>query len=184
MSEEQKPQRPRTIPKTGSLLPIEDELAFTSNKCSKNARKIKSLKSGFGFEMWHEKHYAIRMQFGDNDGIRKGIDAHNIESLIIRSLRHIMAYSAILKTFAPINCESKMDRAERIVLQEESDDGMLNVVVEIHLISPEMFEITVITAICKEDYVLSDGQFGIEMIDNESVIRQMVRGAVKEIHNL
>jgi hypothetical protein len=184
MTDEQESIWPKITPKQGSLLPIKDPLAYTENRCSKNAKKIKTLKSSVSFEMWHEKHYAIRMQFGDNDGKREGIDAHIIEALISRSLKHILAYSSIIKTFAPVNYSNVSERSERIVLKEESEHGMLNVAIEIHLISPEVYEITVLTAMCSDTYKLSDGQFAIQLTGNESVIMQYSRGATKQIHNL
>jgi len=163
---------------------IEDELAFTKNKCSENARKIKSVNPSLIFEVWFDKHYQIRKQFGDENGERVGIDWENVESLVLNSLKHLVAYSSILKTFTFINHELHGGRANRIILQEYIDEGKLNIVIEAHLIDIETYEITVKTAMCTETFAISDGQFALEIVDNESILRKMERGQLKEIYTL
>jgi hypothetical protein len=160
---------------------IEDELAYTRNKCSENARKIESINPNLIFEVWFDKHYQIRKQFGDENGAREGIDSKNVKSLVLSSMRYLVAYSSILKTFTFINHEMNVGRANRIILQEYIDEGKLNVVIEAHLIDVKTYEITVKTAMCSDTFSINDGQFALEVIDNESILRKMERGQLKEV---
>jgi hypothetical protein len=176
--------RKRIPIKSFLLSPIEDKMAYSKNKCSDNARRINSIKPNLIFEVWFDKHYQIRQQFGDDKGIREGIDAVKVESLVTRSMRHLIAYSSILKNFTFINYELNGERANRIILQESTEDGMLNVVIEAHLIDPTTYEITVKTAMREDSFKISDGQFALEIIDNESILKRMERGHIKEICHL
>jgi hypothetical protein len=99
-------------------------------------------------------------------------------------MKHLIAYSSILKTFTFINHELHGGRANRIVLQEETVDGKLNIVIEAHIVDVDTYEITVITAMCEEFFFISDGQFVVEISDNESVLKKNERGQVKEVYNL
>ena len=71
------------------LLPVEDELAYTRNRCTEKARKINSINYNLVFEIWFDQHYQIRLQFGDENGIRSGIDAQKVESLVLRSMKPV-----------------------------------------------------------------------------------------------
>ena len=166
------------------LSPIEDKMAYSKNRCSDNARQINSIKPNLIFEVWFDKHYLIRRQFGDDKGIREGIDAAKVESLVTRSIEHLVAYSSILKNFTFINYELNGERANRIVLQESTEDGMLNVVIEVHLINSTTYEITVKTAMREDSFKISDSQFALEIIDNESILKRMEKGHIKEICHL
>ena len=166
------------------LQPIEDELSYTRNKCSERARRVKTMKPNVKFDIWFDQHYQIRKQFGDESGARPGIDSEKVESLVLKSMEHLLAYSAILKNFTFINHQPNGNRANRVVLQEATEDGRLNVVIEAHLIEIGTYEITVKTAMCNDGFTLSDNQFAIEIIDNESIMKKMENGKVKEIYNL
>jgi hypothetical protein len=166
------------------LLPVEDELAYTRNKCTEKARKINSINHNLVFEIWFDQHYQIRLQFGDENGLRPGIDAIKVESLVLRSMKHLVAFSSLLKTFTFINHNLNGGRANRIVLQELTDEGKLNVVIEVHLIDLNTFEITVKTAMCIDTFKIGDGQFIVEIIENESILKMLENGKIKEIYNL
>jgi hypothetical protein len=166
------------------LLPVEEELAYTRNRCSKKARKINSIHHNLVFEIWFDQHYQIRLQFGDENGMRPGIDSIKVESLVLRSMKHLVAYSSLMKIFTFINHDLNGDRANRIVLQELTDEGKLNVVIEAHLIDLNTFEITVKTAMCIDTFNLYEGQFAIEIINNESILKKFENGKIKEIYNL
>lgn len=74
-------KRPRI--KIEGLMPvIADELEFTKNRCSANARKTGVDVLNLEFEVWFDKHYFVREQHGDEDGKREGIDFNAIKSLI------------------------------------------------------------------------------------------------------
>ena len=176
----------KRIPYHGlKLLPLKDETAFTKNKCSERARKIKSITPNLVFDVWFDQHYQIRQQFGDDNGLREGIDSEKVESLVLRSMKYLIAYSSILKSFNFIN--HTLDggsRANRVILQESTAGELLNVVIEAHLIEIDKYEITVKTAMCSNSFKLSDGQFAMEVIDNESILKRMERGQVREVYTL
>jgi hypothetical protein len=175
-------QRKKIPSNNQRLLPVEDELAFTRNRCSKKARKINSIHHNLVFEIWFDQHYQIRLQFGDENGMRPGIDAKKVESLVLRSMKHLVAYSSLLKTFTFINHDLNGGRANRIVLQEPTDEGKLNVVIEAHLINLDTYEITVKTAMCIDTFRISEGQFILEVIENESILKKLDNGKIKEIY--
>jgi hypothetical protein len=178
-------RKPRKrIPYRKSGQPIEDEMAYIQNKCSERARKINSVNPKLIFDIWFDQHYQIRQQFGDDNGIREGIDPQTVESLVLKSMKHLIAYSSVLKSFTFTNHELNSERACRIVLQEPTNDQRLNVVIEAHLISVDQYEITVKTAMRNDAFKLSDGQFALEIFDNESVLKKMERGVLKEVYNL
>ena len=175
----------KRIPVRRNLLPpVEDKKEYIKNKCSDRARKVKEIYPDIIFEVWFDQHYQIRQQFGDEDGLRKGIDTASVESLVLRSMKHLVAYSSILHSFVFINHANKDSRAQRIVLQESTEEGILNVVIEAHLVEIDIYEITVKTAMRNDNFKISDGQFALEIIDNESVLKRMERGKLKEIYAL
>jgi hypothetical protein len=177
-------KRPRILYNPTRLPVIEDEMAYIKNKSSENAKRIKSINSNLVFDVWIDKHYQIRRQFGDEAGARDGIDIDKVEALILKSIKHLVAYGSILKTFTFVNHNLTGGRANRIVLQEETENGKLNVVIEGHFIDVDTCEITVITAMRADDFKLGDGQFSVEIFGNESVLKRMEKGSVKEIYNL
>jgi hypothetical protein len=176
--------RKRIPVKKDLLAPIEDDQAYIKNKCSERAKKINAIYPDIVFEVWFDQHYQIRQQFGDDNGFRKGIDAASVESLVLRSMKHLVAYSAILNSFTFINHAPKDQRAQRIVLQEDTENGTLNVVIEAHLIEIDIYEITVKTAMQNDAFKISDGQFAVEIVDNESVLKRMERGRLREVYSL
>jgi hypothetical protein len=179
------PGKRKRIPyKKGNLLPIEDEMVFIKNKCSERARKVNSIKPNLVFEVWFDQHYHIRHQIGDANGIREGIDPKKVELLILKSMKYLIAYSSFLKTFSFINHNLNGGRSNRIVLQQSTNEGILNVVIEAHLVNVDNYEITVKTAMRIDSFMLSDGQFALEIFDNESVLKRMERGSVREVYNL
>lgn len=176
--------RKRIPYKSARLSPVEDEMAYTKNKCSERARKINSINPNLIFDVWFDQHLHIRQQFGDNNGLREGIDSKRVESLVLKSMKHLIAYSSLLKVFTFINHELKGERANRIVLQEPTDEGRLNIVIEAHLINLDTYEITVKTAMRNDSFKISDGQFALEIFENESVLKRMERGKTIEIYKL
>jgi hypothetical protein len=176
--------RKRIPYKSARLSQIEDELAYTKNKCSERARKINSINPNLVFDVWFDQHYQIRHQFGDDSGAREGIESKKVESLVLKSMNYLIAYSSFLKIFSFINHDSNGGRANRIVLQEPTDEGILNVVIEAHLIDCDIYEITVKTAMRNDAFKISDGQFALEIFDNESVLKRMERGRMIEVYRL
>lgn len=170
------------IPYNPKRLPaINDELAFIKNRSSDFAKRIKSLDSHFIFDVWIDKHYELRRQFGDAAGFREGIDIDKVQALVNKSIKHLVGYATILKTFTFVNHNLGNGRATRVVLQERTENGMLNVVIEGHFIKMDMCEITVITAMCSDEFRLSDGQFALEIFGNASILKRLEKGKVREV---
>ena len=176
--------RKRIPYKTSRLSPIQDEKVFTKNKCSERARKINAVNPNLVFQVWFDQHLQIRQQFGDDNGLREGIDSKKVELLVLKSMEHLIAYASFLKSFIFTNYNLNGDRANRIVLQEPTDEGRLNVVIEVHLIDQNTYEITVKTAMRNDSFKISDGQFALEIFENESVLKRMERGKMIEIYSL
>ena len=181
--ERKEPRKRIPYEKKDSQQPVEDLQAFVENKCSLRARKIRTINPHLGVNLWFDQHYQLRTQFGDDQGARIGIDAERVESLVNRSMLHLFTHGAILKSFSFIN-EGLGTRNERVVLQEETLDGLLNVVVEIHLLEVGVFEVTVKTAMCSENFSMSDGQYALQLTGSESILKRMERGILKDIHNI
>ena len=166
------------------LLPVEDPAAYIQNKCSERARKVNTIQPNFNFNIWFDQHYQHRTQFGDDNGKREGIDSERVQSLVNKAMDHLVTYSTFLKTFAFVNHVQTSGRNERVVLQEETQHGLLNVVIEVHLIEVGIYEVTVKTAMCIKDFAISDGQYVLQLIDNESILKRKERGVLREICSL
>lgn len=165
---------------------IEDEMAFVANKSSSNARIITTIDERIGVKIWFDKHYLDRHQHGDERGKRIGIDTSTVESLVINCIKHLLLYGSYVKNFTFLNNGKPISgRSLRVVCQQETKDGKLNVIIEAHFISLYEYEITVITAICKEDFEISDGQYAIELTGKDnSTLRFNSRGRINEVFSI
>jgi len=181
-STNQRPKRKRIPVQKPSGTIIDDPLEFKQNKCSVKAKKIFTEKENITIELWFDKHYHDRNQHGDDLGKRDGIDNDSVTNLVKRSFRHMVLYSTLVKGFAFLNRNHQPhERPLRIVLQEETDYGLLNVVIEVHFLDLCLFEITVKTAMCKDDYQLSDNQFAIQLDGEGSILKKCDLKRVTEI---
>jgi len=178
--------RPRIKSKVNEPMPVVDALAFVKNKSSENARPIEMLVEGINIEIWHDKHYAIRQQFGDENGRREGIEQEIVMKLIRGAVKHLFYYSFKVKFFSFISDEGQHLRYPRIILQKEDLDGiLLNVAIELHCISLDKYEITVFTAMKKDDFKMSQGQFAIQLYGNsESELKKFENGKLLTISNI
>lgn len=52
---------------------------FVQNKCSEYARRILTILENVEIEIYFDKHYFIRMQHGDENGKRSGIDFESVK---------------------------------------------------------------------------------------------------------
>lgn len=147
---------------------IEDELAFIKNKCSDQARKILINFEEVQVELWFDKHYFNRHQHGDADGKREGIDPKTVETLVQKSLRHLLFYGSTVQGFKFVNYSSLP--AARIILQETSGDSKLNVVIEAHFLNLCHYEVTVKTAMCTDDFRVAMGQYCLELQGDNSIL--------------
>lgn len=162
---------------------IIDEKAFIQNSCSSNAKKIYVFDESLKIEIWVDKHYESRVYHGSDDGTeREGIGYDKIEPLIIKSFKHLLYYSLKHKNFVFINHPPNKVHNIRLVLKELLNvSEYLNVVVEYHFVDLKTIELTIVTALKKENYIMSVGQFGIKFDNGYSELIQQPAGAVEII---
>jgi hypothetical protein len=163
-----------------------NSLAFTKNRSSDYARRVFIHAEDLEFHIWFDKHYYFREEHGDENGKREGIGKEAIQELIIKSTKHLIYYSLKIKSFVFINFSSDlMGRSERIVLQNNFHDApKLNVIAEYHYLDANRFEVTVKTAIRKDDFYFSDGQYLVEIYDDDkSALHKKELNKIKIISN-
>jgi hypothetical protein len=166
-----KAKRKRTRIKKETEFLIDDD-AYIQNSCSKSAKKIETTVFDSSLELWIDKHYSSRVQFGDDNGAREGIEIEDVQTLIKKAFRHLVYYSLKHKEFVFVNHPPQKTRNIRIVLKELFPmRSTLNVVVEFHFVSLELIEATVKTAMANENFDQSDGQYSIEFSDQESELK-------------
>lgn len=173
-------QNPNAVPA------IVDELEFGKNMCSQNARKIGEQVEKTTVGLWIDKHYHIRVQHGDESGKREGIETEKVYEIVQESLKHLSVYSAIVKNFTFLNHNLPPgDRAVRVICQKCFDGNKTNVTIEGHFVSLNDIEITIVTAIQKNDYQPSDGQYAIELLGGgNSVLLHCSKQKITEISNI
>lgn len=153
---------------------ILDELAFSENKGSKNARRITNKTEQLHFEIWFDKHYIDRASLGNDDGTkRKGIDETIIKKLIYDSFFHLIHYSLTLKGFSFVNFNGANNHTHRLVIQQDNDTETLNIAVGFYYVSDNKYEFTVFTAMVVDDFRISDGQFALLIDNNGSTLKKM-----------
>lgn len=159
-----------------------DSLAFTTNNCSQNARMVCTNTESLRFDIWFDKHYYIREQHGDENGKRDGIDPATVRKLIDLSATHLIFYAVKLRKFSFANFDVA-HRPERIILTMQCENiPDLNIVTEYHYIDSNRFEVTVKTALRKDDFYFSDGDFQVIIYeDGTSSLFSKERGKVKMI---
>ncbi len=159
-----------------------DELEFSESKGSKKARKIIEKTEQVHIEVWFDKHYINRIQFGDDDGNkREGIDTKIIEKLVTDSLTHLIHYSFKIKNFSFLNVNNQDLRTLRVVLQRETENGLLNVAVGFHHIENNKYEVTVYTAMVEDEFRISDGQYVVLINERNSSLFKMENRKLKEV---
>ena len=159
-----------------------DAEAFVQNRCSDYTKWILTSLEHISIEIYFDKHYFVRLQYGDADGKRIGIDFEDVKKLVIEASRHLFLHASKVRTFSFVNFEA-VDRRNRIVLTKMFEDELkLNIVVEYHFLDMNRYEVTLITAIRNEDFYFSDGSFqlGIQ-VDGSSSVYRNEKGKVKLI---
>lgn len=150
---------------------IVDELAYTANKSSKNARKVFDKTEHIEIEIWCDKHYYSRANIGDTRGKREGIEENVIKDLVVKSIPHLMYYLFKVVGFKFVNYDGGT-RNIRLVLQEIKKIGTLNVVVEFHHLEHNKYEVTVVTAMREDNFKISVGQNVLELEGDISHLRK------------
>lgn len=168
-------KRKRIIKKPEELDVVYDDESYTSNACSDNAKFKNTFNENLEIEFWIDKHYSYR------EMEREGIGIEVVEALVKKSFIHILYYSS-KHNFIFVNHPPKKQRGIRFVIQHIfPKKEKLNIVVEYHFLKLNLLEITVITALCKDDYYLFDGQYAIEFHEDESVLYFNEKGITSEI---
>ena len=175
-------KRPRI--KKGMPIVVKDELEFVKNKSSEKAQKAEEFDERIKIITWFDKHYLDRLQFGDENGKRAGIEKEQVIKLVRDAIKHLVYYSFKVKGFAFIDDDAPLGKHLRIILQREDSAGnMLNVIIEIHFVNLEEYEVTIITAMKVNDFFTVDGQYIIELYDdNGSSLKRRERGKLTEIY--
>jgi hypothetical protein len=86
-----------------------------------------------------------------------------------------------VKGFSFLNPEPIIGQPLRILLQRELNDSMLNVLIQAHYINRSQFEITVITAMCVDDFKLASGQYAVEIQRDSSFLKKFENKKYTEI---
>ena len=175
------PKRPRIAINKGQTVEA-DPLAFGENLATKMARPIINNDSPYIFEIWFDRHMHDRQQHGDGIVKREGIGNDEVLSLLENALAHLVYYSLNVPAFSVIGFD------KRVCFKKLSKEGLepLNIIVQIHDkdIVNRIYEITVVTAMCTNQFRLKDGQYAIIINDDgTSILQQLTRGNLKNICN-
>ena len=171
---EQIPKK-RLIKKNIGNPPIVDQLEYFKNKSSDKVRMVSEFSHLIEIVLCFDQHYYERLQYGDNDGFRNGIDKESIEKLVTKPIKLLFLFSANVNGFSFLNHNPLSFRAVRIILKTPRNGTMLNVAIETHHLEINKYEITVKTAMCVDDFKLSDGQYSIEVGDGYSNLYKFVK---------
>lgn len=183
--DENKPRRKRIPLKKLSAIPaIGDALEFISNNCSRNARKEFSVVENFKIEGWFDKHYHVRQQHGDDAGKREGINPEAVQSLVTRSIKFLLQFSAMVKGFKFINHPDSSEQGLRIIVREECNGSLLNLVLQSYYLDPTNFEITVITAMLQDDFRVAPGQYVVELQEDGADLFKADNGKFSKLLSL
>jgi hypothetical protein len=177
-------QRKRIPVQRGELKAIDDKIEFTSNKCSNNARKIHVEARHVNIHLWFDKHYHNRYQHGDEYGKRENIGPTEVENLVRKAVKHLIFYSCNIRGFKFINYKGQPEAPVRVLLQEQTEQSILNVVIEVHYLDIETFEITVKTAMCVDDFRASVGQYIIEFQKDISFLKRKDNNTIVDIYSI
>lgn len=159
---------------------ILDPEAYRDNICSLNAKFITNYDLTFKTNLFKDKHYNSRKDFGEDDGrARNGIDEESVCKLIEITLLHVLHYSmryGSIINYPPFHPKT----SARIVLQDKTTDekDFLNVAVEYHYEDLNSFEVTIWTAMAIENFRYRDPQYIVELYSDKTVLKQKERGKI------
>ena len=148
---------------------------FIQNFASKNAKLIHTYKD-VEIEIWIDKHYENRVEFGDDNGKREGIEQSLVQSLIIDSVKYIFHFYLNIRISNFINFPDKKNpiRNNRIIIKDFRDvEVPLNIAIEIHFITYGKYEVTVITAMKTVDMKIHDSQYCISFTNSRVNLNRM-----------
>jgi len=183
---EQPSKKRKRIIKEVSEIEVVDPLEFKANCASENAQKIHTYDE-LKVELWCDKHYHHRRTFGDSSGERDGIDVDLVQDLIIRSFRYLLDIYLRGIHFSFINyfdSSSPDKKKDRIVLKDFKENGVLNIVAEIHYLDTSQFEVTIITAMHVDNFKISDGQYSLHISNNSVTLNRMIKNTLSQKYKL
>jgi hypothetical protein len=157
---------------------------FKSNICSKNARLVCEVNHIINSSVWSDRHYINRLEDGDENGTREGIDIADVKQLVEETFNHVICYS--LKYGSIVNFPPfVLNKSTRIVLKQILDGGeVLNVAVEYHFFDVNTYEITVWTAMKVDQFFIRDGQYVVELHHDKTKLMRNVNKKITLIMEL
>jgi hypothetical protein len=165
---------------------IVEENEFKTNSASKNAKLI-HIYNDIEIEIWIDKHYENRVNFGDESGKRKGIEQYLVQHLIIDSVKYIFHFYLNNRISNFINFPDKKNpiRNNRIIIKDFRDSEVpLNIAIEIHFITYGKYEITVLTAMKTNDMKIHDSQYCISLIDSGVNLNRMENNTLRKLETI
>jgi len=165
---------------------VVDPLVFKPNCASQNAQCIHKYDE-LKVELWCDKHYHHRRTFGDGNGKREGIEIDGVQDLIILSFKYLLDIYLRSIPFKFVNYfdpKKPNNNFHRIVLKTPIEEGILNVVAEIHYLETSKFEITVITAMVIDNFKVADGQYSLMIRNDKVILSRNTVGRMNEIYIL
>ncbi|NQX37680.1 hypothetical protein SAMN05421820_103325 [Pedobacter steynii] len=166
MENKRKRKRINFAEKQGEI--IIDIESFIKNKSSENVKKVQSVKEEIEIDIYFDKHYYLRNQVGDQNGKRDGIGYDFVESTLMKATKHLIYYALKIKSFTFINFEEGFKQRMILTQHFNDDSDDLNIVVEYHYLSMHKYEVTVITALRKNDFYFNDGSYQIELQEDDT----------------
>lgn len=183
---DQPKKRRRRIERLVSEIEVNDPLEFKANCASENAQKIHTYDE-LKVDLWCDKHYHDRRTFGDSSGVRNGIEIDSVQEVIIKSFKYLLDIYLRGVQFKFINYFDFKDptkKRERIVLKYFKEDGILNVVAQIHYLNTSQFEVTVITAMQIDDFNVADGQYTLHITNKKVSLNRMIKKSLNKIYEI
>lgn len=176
----------KRIKKEVKSIEVVDPLEFKANCASENAQLI-HVYDELKVELWCDKHYFHRRNFGDDDGTREGIEIEDVQKLIVDGFKLLLDIHLRGIPFKFINYfDIKKPSREfyRIVLKKVTEGGILNVVCEVHYLDTSKFEITVITAMVVDNFKLSEGQYTLRISDKKATLSRNIKNRINEVYSI
>jgi hypothetical protein len=164
---DEKGKRPRISSQIA--VTIIDPEEYVANCSSQKAKKIGEISESLIIHFFIGEHYKNRKQHGEDDGKKRpDIEIEDVENLLRKALSHLIFYSLKHKTFKFISYPPPKQKPLSVVLKEKfNDNTILNVVAEFHGLDIGKYEVTVRTAMRKDNYEIFDGDHEI-LFDGES----------------
>ena len=168
-------ERPRIIKPV--IEEIIDPHAYTANSCTQNARKFHEYSNDLVVELWIDKHCTLRQVE------RSGIDIDTLQNLAIESVKHIIYYQLRLQKFNIVQYPEHRGRDKRVLVQETTDEGVLNLILEYHYLDLCRYEVTMITAMVDDNFGIFDGQYILNIDGESSTLKRKVIGNINDVSN-